>query len=128
MCMQYGHQKLETPNNLNIMNHLLAWKNTSKYKEEIKHFFQLNSSKVKHKTNFTSWEGPSDRLTGLLFSIVCSHNFIALWSSLRCAHFGSLGNPVNHMRTHQVMHHAFIITCTRFSFYLFMIWKGKNKN
>lgn len=41
----------------------------------------------------TSCNGPSDTVFGSPLSNACSHNFIDLWSSLRCPHFGHLANP-----------------------------------
>lgn len=54
---------------------------------------QMLCGKSCKEGKLTSWEGPSDKVVGSLFSNACSDNFIALWSSFRCPHFGSLGNP-----------------------------------
>ena len=51
---------------------------------------------ILQREKIISWEGPSDILTGFPLSKTFSHNFIVLWSSLRCPHFGSLGNPISH--------------------------------
>lgn len=42
---------------------------------------------------FTSCNGPSDTVVGSPLSNACSHNFMDLWSSFRCPHFGHLANP-----------------------------------
>lgn len=58
-------------------------------------------TKKKEKKN-TSWLGPSDILVGSPLSKKCSHAFIDWWSSLRCPHFGFLGNPISDIVNHSM--------------------------
>lgn len=55
--------------------------------------YKISEYQIRKGTICTSNRGPRDILVLLPWSRAFSHNFIALWSSLRCPHLGSLGKP-----------------------------------